>query len=131
MASSDTARSTPLTHRADRSDERVRLIEEAVLLIRGEWPAVAAGLCESVNRASGLIFVPAAELDEAIETTAEEALRVVGKLYGHESVLAVREAAAAGEQVETRHPVQPEVAPRPRTRGSLRPRRRVHARAGW
>lgn len=56
METSDIAPSTPITSRADRTDERVRLIEEAVLLIRGEWPAVASGLCESVNRAAGLIF---------------------------------------------------------------------------
>jgi hypothetical protein len=92
MATTQIAPSTPLTPRADRGDPRVRLIEEAVLLIRGEWPAVAAGLCESVNRASGLLFVHAAELDEAIERTSREALLVVHRLYGREAALALRDA---------------------------------------
>lgn len=49
MATSDITRLTPITTRADRHDERVRLIEESVLLLRGDWPAVATGLCESIN----------------------------------------------------------------------------------
>lgn len=76
MSALSTTRRTPITSRADRADERVRLIEEAVLLIRGEWPAVACGLCETVNRASGLLFVPSTELRAAIEETAGEALRL-------------------------------------------------------
>ena len=88
-------RSTPITGRADRGDERVRLIEEAVLLIRGEWPAVAGGLCESVNRASGPIS-RASELQGAIQETSEEAMRVVDSLDGHEAALEVRRLALAG-----------------------------------
>jgi hypothetical protein len=93
MAAKDVNRITPLTGKADRADPRVRLIEEAVLLVRGEWPAVADGLCESVNRAAGLLFVQARELDEAIRRTAEEAARVVERLYGADALRALRAAA--------------------------------------
>lgn len=96
MAISDISPRTPLTTRADRADERVRLIEEAVLLIRGEWPAVAGGLCDSVNRSAGLFFPPPRELDEAIQRTSKESLRVVEELYGHRSALEVMRLAAAG-----------------------------------
>jgi hypothetical protein len=92
MASTQIAPTTPLTPRADRDDPRVRLIEEAVLLIRGDWPAVAGGLCESVNRASGLLFTHTTEMEEAIERTSREALLVVGRLYGREAALALRDA---------------------------------------
>ncbi len=95
MRANDTTRMTPLTGRADRADARVRTIEEAVLLIRGEWPAVADGLCESVNRAAGIFFAPARELDDAIGRTSEEALRVVERLYGPDSATAVRTTASA------------------------------------
>jgi hypothetical protein len=78
--------STPITSRADRADERVRLIEEVVLLIRGEWPAVAAGLYESINHASGPIF-RSSELQETIQSTSEEAVRLVDRLYGHDAAL--------------------------------------------
>lgn len=92
MATQQIAPSTPLTRKADRGDERVRLIEESVLLIRGEWPAVAAGLCDSVNRAAGFVFTPAGELEEAISHTSEEAVRLVERLYGPEVSRALREA---------------------------------------
>jgi hypothetical protein len=90
----ETTRTTPLTSRADRGDERVRLIEEAVLLIRGEWPGVACGLCETVNRATGLFIAPPGALDETIERTADEAIRVVEGLYGREAAFEVRRLAA-------------------------------------
>ena len=90
MAVSDTAPRTPLTTKADRSDERVRLIEEAVLQIRGEWPALACGLCEMVNRESGFLLAPAESLDRAISETADEAVRVVDAIYGHDAVLEVQ-----------------------------------------
>src|SRR5690349_17168346 len=75
VARDDVARRTPITKRADRGDERVRQIEEAVLLMRGEWPAAATGLCETVNRVAGPSLAPRGELDETIERTADEALR--------------------------------------------------------
>ena len=99
---------TPLTSRADRGDERVRLIEEAVLLIRGEWPGVACGLCETVNRATGLIITPRGALDETIERTAGEAIRVVEGLYGHEAAFEVRRLALS---IRTPREPQPCTAP--------------------
>ena len=89
MSASTVAPRTPITIKADRSDERVRRLEEAVLLIRGEWPAVALGLCENVNRSSGLVFVSRRELERAIEETTEEAFRLVESLYGHDAALAL------------------------------------------
>jgi hypothetical protein len=90
MQTTDITPRTPITRKADRADERVRLIEEAVLLIRGEWPAVAAGLCESVNRAAGFSLAPSNELEDAIQQTSDEAMRVVEELYGREAALEVR-----------------------------------------
>jgi hypothetical protein len=81
----------------DRSDERIRLIEEAVLLIRGEWPAVACGLCERVNRETGLIITPRNALDQAIEETADEAIRVVEGLYGHDAARQVQRRATVDQ----------------------------------
>jgi len=95
MASSEFTPTTPLTSRADRHDERVRLIEESILLIRGDWPAVATGLCESVNRAAGLLFPTTRELDEAIEMTSQESLRLVEQLYGCDAAADVQRLAAA------------------------------------
>jgi len=94
METSEITRTTPITSRADRRDERVRLIEESVLLIRGDWPAVAAGLCESVNRAAGLFFPTTRELDLAIRRTSQESLRLVERLYGHEATVEVQRLAA-------------------------------------
>jgi hypothetical protein len=97
MAALDTTRRTPITSRADRSDERIRLIEEAVLLIRGEWPALACGLCETVNRETGMIIGSPGALDAAIEEAAAEAMRVVDTLYGPDAAAAVRRRAALQE----------------------------------
>ncbi len=95
MKASPTAPRTPLTTKADRSDQRIRLIEEAVLLIRGEWPSVAFGLCERVNRETGLVITPRDALDRAIDQTADEAVRVVEALYGHDAALEVQRRAAS------------------------------------
>lgn len=126
MAISELTPTTPLTSRADRHDKRVRLIEESILLIRGDWPAVATGLCESVNRAAGLLFPTTRELDEAIETTSQESLRLVEQLYGCDAAAEVQRLAAANSD------------PAPQPMGARRQRRlhfpghqrRVHAHAG-
>jgi hypothetical protein len=97
MTVADITRKTPLSSRADRGDERVRLIEEAVLLIRGDWPAIAMGLCEQVNRSVGLIISTPRELDEAIRDTCVEAMLLVQELYGHDGVVEVERMAALDE----------------------------------
>ncbi|MFN8163546.1 MAG: hypothetical protein U0R26_06890 [Solirubrobacterales bacterium] len=117
---------TRITSRADRRDERVRLIEEAVLLIRDDWPAVAAGLCESVNRAAGLIFVPTAALQRAIGETAEEALRLVERLYGHDDAIDLQRLTAINLEPAAEGPSH-----HPRFRPPSRTHRRVRTRAGW
>ncbi len=123
-------RSTPITGKADRGDERVRLIEEAVLLIRGEWPAVAGGLCESVNRASGPIS-RASELQEAIQETSEEAMRVVDGLYGHRATLEVqRLALAGGDRQAPANGARASHGRRLRLRSRIRPHRPVRLHGG-
>lgn len=126
MATSDLTPTTPLTSRADRHDERVRLIEESILLIRGEWPAVATGLCESVNRAAGLLFPTTGELDEAIQATSRESLRLVEQLYGCDAAAEVQRLAAAGSEPAP----QPTGAGRPRRLHFPGRRQRVRVHAG-
>jgi hypothetical protein len=126
MTVADITRKTPLSSRADRGDERVRLIEEAVLLIRGDWPSIATGLCEQVNRSVGLIVSSSRELDEAIRDTCVEAMHLVEELYGRDAVVEVERMAAAAEP--------PSPAPA-RTDGRrrlhlTRPHRRLRTHAG-
>jgi len=129
-ATIDTPR-TPISTKADRGDERVRLIEEAVLLIRGEWPAAASGICETVNRATG-IFTRAGELDAAIDDAAAEAERLVERLFGPDALSEVRgraaaECAGAGERSRGRERGR---AARRRPGAPVAARRRAHAPAG-
>jgi hypothetical protein len=98
MTEEQMTRRTPISGRANRSDERIRLIEEAVLMVRGEWPGVATGLCETVNRATGIGIGPADEREETIERTADEAVRIVEGLYGPEAAVEVRRLAAVGPE---------------------------------
>ncbi|MBS1678172.1 MAG: hypothetical protein JST08_12390 [Actinobacteria bacterium] len=126
MPTADTIRTTPLTGRVDRRDERVRLIEESVLLIRGDWPAVAIGLCEQVNRSAGLIVRTPRDLDQAIERTCAEALRLVQDLYGREAVREVERLAAAGAAPTP----EPAPAVRHRRLHLPRPHRGIRAHAG-
>jgi hypothetical protein len=128
MSASVLTRRTPITSRADREDERVRLLEEAVLLIRGEWPALAYGLCESVNRASGLVFVSASALQEAIKETVAEALRLVEGLYGHDAVLDVQRLATVAPEPQV-PPATHDAVPRSRVHLPSRSRRRLRAHA--
>lgn len=128
MAISELTPTTPLTSRADRHDERVRLIEESILLIRGDWPAVATGLCESVNRAAGLLFPTTRELDEAIETTSQESLRLVEQLYGCDAAAEVQRLAAALSEPARPRRWRPVSAAR-RGRGARRGRRPARSRA--
>lgn len=127
MSGSDSTPITPITTKADRRDERVRLIEESVLLMRGEWPAVATGLCESVNRAAGLLFPSTAALEDAIRETSRESLGLVERLYGEEALADVQSRAAAGRSAD-HHRV--ERSPNRRGIHLHRPRRRVQAHTG-
>ena len=130
MRATEITRRTPITSRADRGDERIRLIEEAVLLVRGEWPAVACGLCETVNRAMGLIIAPSGALDETIERTADEAIRVVESLYGQDAALEVRRLAAAAPRPNGGSAVHGS-RPHRRLRLPSLPHRGQRVRAGW
>ena len=84
---------TPLTPKADRSNHSVRLFEEAVLRLRGRWPATATGLCTDVNR--GFAFGGGAR-ERIIESHLDETLRLVEALYGPATVEEVRRTASAG-----------------------------------
>ncbi len=125
MSASAIGRSTPITSRANRGDERVRLLEEAILLIRGDWPAVAYGLCESVNRASGLVFASPKALHEAVEETASEALRLVEGLYGRDAVLNLKRDAEIGPEPTIPTASPRGTPPRARTRPHTHSRRRL------
>jgi hypothetical protein len=85
---------TALTGRADRGDPRVRVLEEAILELRGDLPATASGLTETVNRAFRFGFARGDEREDALRETTEEALRLVEELYGSETVRDVQRRAA-------------------------------------
>lgn len=116
---------TPISGKVDRRDERVRVIEEAVLMMRGEWPAAASGLCETVNRATG-VFAPAGELSAAIEEASAEAERLIERLYGHDALLEVRDLAGVEERSRAPHTA----TARRRLRAPSAPRRRAHTALG-
>jgi hypothetical protein len=80
---------TPITSRADRSEPEVRLLEEAVLMLRGQWPTAATGLCMSVNSLFGFTLTGRQARREMIEETVDEAMRLVEALYGPNAVAEV------------------------------------------
>jgi hypothetical protein len=84
---------TPLTPKADRSNPKVRLFEEAILRVRGRWPATATGLCTEINRLFGFGLGGKAAREQLIESRVEEALRLVEALYGPATVEEVRRSA--------------------------------------
>jgi hypothetical protein len=85
---------TALTSRADRGDYRIRVFEEAILELRGDLPATASGLTETVNRAFRFGFARGSEREDVLAEGTEEALRLVEQLYGQETVEEVRRRAA-------------------------------------
>jgi hypothetical protein len=85
---------TALTGRADRGDYRIRLFEEAILQLRGDLPATAAGLTETVNRSFRFGFARGGEREDALREATKEALCLVEELYGQETVEEVRRQAA-------------------------------------
>ena len=114
---------TPLTARADRSNHNVRLFEEAILKLRGRWPANATGLCADINRQLGFSLGARAARERVIESRIGETLRLVEALYGPATVDEVRRAA-------DEPPAQPPgAAPiRPRLRDRLRATQTVQRR---
>jgi hypothetical protein len=94
MAIKEQTRATALTSRADRGDRRVRLLEEAIVELRGDLPAAASGLTETVNRAFGFGFTSRGEREEVLRETTAEALRLVEDLYGQAAVAEVRRRAS-------------------------------------
>jgi hypothetical protein len=89
---------TPLTPKADRSNPKVRLFEEAILRLRGRWPATATGLCSEVNGLFGFGLGGKAARGELIESRVDEALQLVEALYGSDAVEEVRRSARRTSQ---------------------------------
>jgi hypothetical protein len=90
MSTQAVAPRTPITSKADRSDRRVRLLEEAILQLRGQWPAAATGLCMAVNSTFGFTLSGGkAARQEQIQESVDEALRLVEVLYGPSAVAEV------------------------------------------
>ena len=90
MAGKSSSPQTPLTSRADRSRRDVRLFEEAVLALRGRWPATATGLCMSVNALFGFRLGDSVAQERIFRTRVEEALRLLEALEGAAAVERVR-----------------------------------------
>jgi hypothetical protein len=96
MSTQALAPRTPITPKADRSDRRVRLLEEAILQLRGQWPAAATGLCMGVNSTFGFTLSGGkAARQEQIDESVAEALRLVELLYGQSALTEVYRRAGA------------------------------------
>jgi hypothetical protein len=77
---------TPITVKADRADPEVRVLEEAILMLRGQWPAAATGICMSVNTLFGFSLTGRRDRDRLVDESVAEALRLVEALYGKAAV---------------------------------------------
>ncbi len=94
---------TPLSVRADRSSPDVRIFEEAVIALRGRWPATATGLCVEANALFGFSLsrgTPGAQ-ERAFRACVDEALRLLEALDGPSAVERVR--SLASREPEDRH----------------------------
>ncbi len=80
---------TPITAKADRSDRQVRVLEEAIVMLRGHWPAAATGICMSVNSLFGFSLVRRRDRQRMVDDNVDEALRLVKALYGGGAVAEV------------------------------------------
>ena len=87
---------TALTAKADRSDRRVRVLEEAILMLRGQWPAAATGMCMSLNSLFGFTLTGRANRERIVDENVAEALRLVEALYGKTAVTEVYRRAGVG-----------------------------------
>ena len=97
MSEQTLAPSTPITAKADRSDRRIRLLEEAVLMLRGKWPSAATGLCMSVNSLYGFTLTGKQARRRMVNESVAEALRLVEALYGANAIAEVYQRATADE----------------------------------
>ena len=95
MSKQTLAPRTPLTAKADRCDPRIRLLEEAILTLRGEWPGAATGLCMSVNSLYGFTLTGKDARGRMVSENTAEALRLVERLYGSDEVAEVRRRATS------------------------------------
>lgn len=86
MSTHTLAPSTPITARADRSDRQVRILEEAILMLRGQWPAAATGICMTVNSLFGFTLTGKRSRQRMVDENAAEAIRLVEALYGKPAV---------------------------------------------
>jgi len=123
MPAQTLAPSTPITPKADRSDRRIRMLEEAVLMLRGQWPSAATGLCMSVNSLYGFTLTGKQARRRMVNESVAEALRLVEALYGANAIAEVYQRATADEQDQrlSRRPTPPKspgIGGRPR---ALRP----------
>ena len=75
---------TPLSSRADRTSQDVRTFEEAVIALRGRWPATATGLCVGANSLFGFSLSGRGpgQQEQAFRARVEEALRLLEALDG-------------------------------------------------
>src|SRR5436305_6505319 len=89
MATLTTAPRTQITAKTDRSNPRVRLLEEAVLELRGQCPTAATGLCMNVNSMFGFTLGGKEARQEQLSESVDEALRLVEALYGPSAVTEV------------------------------------------
>ena len=119
MSAQTLAPSTPITAKADRSDCRIRLLEEAVLMLRGQWPSAATGLCMSVNSLYGFTLTGKQARRRMVNESVAEALRLVEALYGANAIGEVYQRATAdkpdqGPSPRPTRPKSPTVGGRPR-----------------
>jgi hypothetical protein len=95
MSTHAVSTTTPITAKADRSHREIRLLEEAILMLRGHWPAAATGICMSINTLFGFSLVRRRDRQRMIDENVAEALRLVEALYGQSAVAEVYRRAAA------------------------------------
>src|SRR5205809_5265462 len=93
MKDSQLVRHTQRTPKANRTDPKVRLFEEAILRLRGRWPAMATALCTDLNRLYGFGIGGKAVRERLVESRVEETLRLVEALYGPAKADEVRRSA--------------------------------------
>jgi hypothetical protein len=87
--------STPITAKADRSHREIRVLEEAIVMLRGQWPAAATGICMSINTLFGFSLVRRRDRQRMVDENVAEALRLVEALYGKGAVAEVHRRAEA------------------------------------